>query len=70
MMYRRPIKAFADTFQKCDVNSVMTRGGIIALRDGLPLVEDGKMSGVIEGSGAGSPDEATRLAAAALTNTE
>jgi glc operon protein GlcG len=64
--FRRPTKAFEDAMQKADVRYVPTVDDIIAVRGGIPLIEDGKLIGGIGCSGGtGSQDEAVCAAAAA-----
>jgi uncharacterized protein GlcG (DUF336 family) len=67
--YRRPTKAFEDVVQKYDFKYVLSLDDVIASRGGIPLIEDGKIIGAVGCSGgAGSQDEATCMAAAALVN--
>ncbi len=67
--YRRPTKAFEDAIQKGGYNYVIALDDIIAVRGGIPLIEDGKIIGAIGCSGgSGSQDEATCTEAAKLVN--
>jgi glc operon protein GlcG len=68
--FRRPTKVLEDTFRQSDNNyNLLTLDGIIALRGGIPLIEDGKLIGAIGCSGGiGSQDEATCMAGAATIN--
>ena len=64
--FRRPTKAFEEGIQKNDYKYQLTLDDIIALRGGIPLVEDGKLIGAIGCSGgAGSQDEVACTAGAA-----
>lgn len=66
--YRRDTKVFEANVQSGLVYQ-MTLDGIIASRGGIPLVEGGKIIGAIGASGgAGSQDEVTAKAGAALIN--
>lgn len=66
--YRRDTKVFETNVQSGLVYQ-MTLDGIIASRGGIPLVEGGKIIGAIGASGgAGSQDEVTAKAGAALIN--
>lgn len=67
--FRRPTKAFEDAMQKGDVKYVPTVDDVIAVRGGIPLIEDGKLIGAIGCSGgAGSQDEVACMAGAATIN--
>jgi glc operon protein GlcG len=67
--FRRPTKAFEDAMQKADVRYVPTVDDIIAVRGGIPLIEDGKLIGAIGCSGgAGSQDEVACTVGAATIN--
>jgi glc operon protein GlcG len=67
--YRRPTKAFEDAVQKSDLKYILSLDDVIASRGGIPLIEDGKIIGAVGCSGgAGSQDEATCMAAAAVIN--
>jgi glc operon protein GlcG len=67
--YRRPTKAFEDAVQKFDFKYLLSIDDVIASRGGIPLIEDGKIIGAVGCSGgAGSQDEATCAAAAAVIN--
>jgi glc operon protein GlcG len=67
--FRRPTKAFEDAMQKADVRYVPTVDDVIAVRGGIPLIEDGKLIGAIGCSGgAGSQDEVACTAGAATIN--
>jgi uncharacterized protein GlcG (DUF336 family) len=67
--FRRPTKAFEDAIQKADNKTLFSLDGIIALRGGIPLIEDGKLIGAIGcAGGAVSQDEAVCLAGAATIN--
>lgn len=63
--FKRPTKVFEDAIQKKGFNYLQTIPGILASRGGLPLIEDGKVTGAIGCSGGtGSQDEAVCLSAA------
>jgi glc operon protein GlcG len=66
--YRRNTKIFEDAIQK-GIVYIGTLDDVIASRGGIPLIEDGKIIGAIGCSGgAGSQDEATCTAGAAVIN--
>ena len=67
--FRRPTKAFEDAVQKSDNVAVLTLDGVVALRGGIPLVEEGKLIGAIGcAGGTASQDEAACQAGAATIN--
>ena len=64
--FRRETKAFENGIQQNGYNYLLTIGGIIASRGGIPLVEGGKLIGAIGCSGGtGSQDEVACKAGAA-----
>ena len=66
--FRRPTKVFEDGIQKSDFKYRLSLDDI-ASRDGIPLIEDGKLIGAIGCSGgAGSQDEAACMVGAATIN--
>ena len=68
-IFRRPTKVFEDAVQKSDNVAVPTLDGVVALRGGIPLIEEGKLIGAIGcAGGTGSQDEAARQAGAATIN--
>ncbi len=67
--YRRPTKVFEEALQKFDYKYVLTLDDVIALRGGIPLIEDGKLIGAVGCSGAtGSQDEVICSTGAAVIN--
>ena len=67
--YRRPTKAFEEAIQKLGYNYVLTLDDVLAVRGGIPLIEDGKLIGAIGCSGgAAAQDELTCTEAAKLVN--
>jgi len=49
--YRRPTHAFEDGVQKFGFSYLLTLDDVIAVRGGIPLIEDGKLIGAIGCSG-------------------
>jgi glc operon protein GlcG len=67
--YRRPTKVWEEAIQKSGYNYSLSLDDVIASRGGIPLIEDGKLIGAIGCSGgAGSQDEVSCTAAAAMIN--
>ncbi len=67
--FRRPTKVFEDAIQKSDNRTLFSLDGIIALRGGIPLIEDSKLIGAIGcAGGTSTQDEAACLAGAATIN--
>jgi glc operon protein GlcG len=67
--FRRPTKAIEDGVQKLDLKYLLTIDDVIAVRGGIPLIEDGKVIGAIGVSGGtGSQDEVIAMAGAATVN--
>jgi uncharacterized protein GlcG (DUF336 family) len=67
--FRRPTKAIEDGVQKLDLKYLLTIDDVIAVRGGIPLIEDGKVIGAIGVSGGtGSQDEVVAMAGAATVN--
>jgi glc operon protein GlcG len=67
--FRRPTRALEDAVQKFDFKYLLSIDDVIASRDGIPLIEDGKIIGAIGCSGGtGSQDEAVCTAGAAIIN--
>lgn len=66
--FRRPTRVFEDAIQKKGFNYLITLPGLVASRGGIPIVEDGKITGAIGcSSGTGSQDEAVCMAALGMT---
>ncbi len=67
--YRRPTKVFEDGLQKSDYKYILSLDDAIALRGGIPLIENGRLIGAIGCSGATpSQDEVVCTAGAATIN--
>jgi glc operon protein GlcG len=65
--YRRPTHAFEDSVQKFGFSFLLTLDDVIAVRGGIPLIEDGKLIGAIGCSGGTISQDETVCAAAANT---
>jgi glc operon protein GlcG len=64
--FRRPTRALEDAVQKFDFKYLLSLDDVVASRGGIPLIEDGKITGAIGCSaGTGSQDEAVCQAAIA-----
>lgn len=69
VIFRRPTKVFEDAVQKSDNVAALTLDGVIAVRGGIPLIEEGKLIGAIGcAGGTSSQDEAACQAGAATIN--
>ncbi len=67
--FRRPTRVFEEAIQKSDNRTLFSLDGVIALRGGIPMIEDGKLIGAIGcAGGAVTQDEAACLAGAATIN--
>jgi uncharacterized protein GlcG (DUF336 family) len=67
--FRRPTRVFEDGLLKSDYKYILSLDDVIAVRGGIPLIENGKLIGAIGCSGGtASQDEVICTGAAALIN--